>query len=93
MLKSSFAFHRDQKKLVEMAALARKELEDLFERDAADNITGWSPRAQGVRFGHPNSRERAKKKPGTFRFRAPLVAGARYSIYRTFSFRSESKSR
>ena len=32
----SYPFHKDEKKLAEMAAQARKELESLFEQDAAE---------------------------------------------------------
>jgi glutathione-regulated potassium-efflux system ancillary protein KefC len=36
LLMAAYPYHKDEKKLAEMAALARKELESLFEQDAAD---------------------------------------------------------
>jgi len=36
LLMAAYPFHKDEKKLAEMAAVARKELESLFEQDAAD---------------------------------------------------------
>ncbi|KFE65338.1 monovalent cation:proton antiporter-2 (CPA2) family protein [Hyalangium minutum] len=36
LLMSTYPFHKDEKKLAEMAAQARKELESLFEHDAAE---------------------------------------------------------
>jgi glutathione-regulated potassium-efflux system protein KefB len=36
LLMSVYPFHKDEKKLAEMAAQARKELESLFEQDAAE---------------------------------------------------------
>jgi glutathione-regulated potassium-efflux system protein KefB len=40
LLLATYPYHKDEKKLTEMAAQARKELESLFEKDAAEQKAG-----------------------------------------------------